>query len=232
AERRDRDGGKRGTGPADGCGHRRGNRGPPDPRSRSPGVRLSEGDGPRTGTPWHPLRAAGEGPDRVQRGRDRRRPENGCRRGRPGGTGTQVGRAAGPDPRGAVAHLPPPQPHPRRAPDQLQRPRSEGRHPETGSLTLLSAFSVFVFLCVLCVSVVNPAFFFKRPMLTDIILSTEPAVRNRPLAAACDRLSYAELLAERDALDRFRRDSANLYDRVRALFFLYAIDRFHLPARA
>jgi hypothetical protein len=69
-------------------------------------------------------------------------------------------------------------------------------------------------------------------MLTDIITATDPAVRNTPLAVACRGLSYRDLLAERDALDRFRRDSANLYDRVRALFFLYAIDRFHLPTRA
>ena len=68
-------------------------------------------------------------------------------------------------------------------------------------------------------------------MLTDIIRSPDPAVRDRPLAAACAGLSYPQLLAERAALDRFRRDSPNLYDRVRALFFLYAIDRFHLPAR-
>ena len=68
-------------------------------------------------------------------------------------------------------------------------------------------------------------------MLTDIILSTDLATRNRPLAAACRGLSYTELLAERAALDRFRRESGNLYARVRALFFLYAIDRFHLPAR-
>src|SRR5437762_7706036 len=68
-------------------------------------------------------------------------------------------------------------------------------------------------------------------MLTDLIRSTDPAVRNRPLAAACRGLGYAQLLAERAALDRFRRESTNLYDRVRALFFLYAIDRFHLPAR-
>ena len=68
-------------------------------------------------------------------------------------------------------------------------------------------------------------------MLLDIITSSDPAVRNTPLAAACRKLSYSELLAERAALDRFRRASTNLYDRVRALFFLYAIDRFHLPAR-
>ena len=32
-------------------------------------------------------------------------------------------------------------------------------------------------------------------------------------------------------LDTFRRRSENLYERVRALFFLYAIHRFHLPAK-
>ncbi|QJW93370.1 UTP--glucose-1-phosphate uridylyltransferase [Frigoriglobus tundricola] len=67
--------------------------------------------------------------------------------------------------------------------------------------------------------------------LTDIITATDPAVRNTPLSAACRALSYRTLLAEREALDRFRRESTNLYDRVRALFFLHAIDRFHLPAR-
>jgi hypothetical protein len=67
--------------------------------------------------------------------------------------------------------------------------------------------------------------------LTDIILSTDPAVRNRSLANACRELAYPALLAERDTLDQFRRDSENLYDRVRALFFLYSINRFHLPSR-
>lgn len=67
--------------------------------------------------------------------------------------------------------------------------------------------------------------------LSELITSPDPAVRNRPLAAACRELNFRELLAERDALDRFRRTSPNLYERVRALFFLYAIDRFHLPAR-
>ena len=68
-------------------------------------------------------------------------------------------------------------------------------------------------------------------MLSDLITAPDPAVRDRPLAAAVRGLSFAQLLAERHALDRFRRESANLYDRVRALFFLYAIDRFHLPTR-
>ena len=39
------------------------------------------------------------------------------------------------------------------------------------------------------------------------------------------------MLSEAEALDRFRRDSDNLYERVRALFFLYAIHRFHLPLK-
>src|SRR5215213_5891017 len=68
-------------------------------------------------------------------------------------------------------------------------------------------------------------------MLQDLITSPDPAVRDRPLADAVGALSFPQLLAERAALDRFRRESTNLYERVRALFFLYAIDRFHLPAR-
>ncbi|MGL6097297.1 MAG: UTP--glucose-1-phosphate uridylyltransferase, partial [Fimbriiglobus sp.] len=67
--------------------------------------------------------------------------------------------------------------------------------------------------------------------LTDIIRAADPAARNRPLAAAVAGLTFAELLAERDALDAFRRTSPNLYERVRALFFLSAINRYHLPAR-
>jgi hypothetical protein len=67
--------------------------------------------------------------------------------------------------------------------------------------------------------------------LTDIILSDDPAIRNRSLANACREFTYPALLAERDVLDQFRRESGNLYDRVRALFFLSAINRFHLPTR-
>jgi hypothetical protein len=68
-------------------------------------------------------------------------------------------------------------------------------------------------------------------MLTDIIRATDSEVRDRPLAAAVAKLSYRDLLAECDALDDFCRRSPSLYDRVRALFFLHAINRFHLPAR-
>ncbi|HTA30465.1 MAG TPA: hypothetical protein VK731_08260, partial [Candidatus Cybelea sp.] len=47
--------------------------------------------------------------------------------------------------------------------------------------------------------------------------------------ALCRRASPEQLLAECDDLELFRRQSESLYERVRALFFLYAIHRFHLP---
>ena len=43
--------------------------------------------------------------------------------------------------------------------------------------------------------------------------------------------SLDQLISECAALDDFRRSSPNLYERVRALFFLYAIHRFHIPTR-
>ena len=68
------------------------------------------------------------------------------------------------------------------------------------------------------------------PDLTEIITSPETALRNRSLEAACAGMEPAELLRQCALLDAFRRRAENLYERVRALFFLYAIHRFHLPA--
>ena len=67
--------------------------------------------------------------------------------------------------------------------------------------------------------------------LIEIITSPDAAVRNRSLDDLCAAASFSELLAECTALDEFRRRSENLYERVRALFFLAAIHRFHLPTR-
>ncbi len=67
--------------------------------------------------------------------------------------------------------------------------------------------------------------------LWTIITATEPAVRNLPLDAFCRRATTEQLLAEAAELERHRHLSENLYERVRALFFLYAIHRFHLAAR-
>ena len=84
--------------------------------------------------------------------------------------------------------------------------------------------------CVL-IRVYLPVGTLNMQRLTDIITATDPALRDQSLDVACAGLSLDELLAECAALDAFRRGSENLYDRVRALFFLYAIHRFHLPLR-
>src|SRR5438876_1085696 len=65
--------------------------------------------------------------------------------------------------------------------------------------------------------------------LVGIITAQQPDRRNQSLEAICSNLSLNELLRECAALDAFRRHSDNLYERVRALFFLYAIHRFYLP---
>jgi hypothetical protein len=67
--------------------------------------------------------------------------------------------------------------------------------------------------------------------LVQIITSPDAAVRNQSLDAFCRQASLDELVAEADELETFRRRSENLYERVRALFFLYALHRFHLPLK-
>src|SRR5215831_10643193 len=63
----------------------------------------------------------------------------------------------------------------------------------------------------------------------SIICATDPALRNNSLDEICSSLSLDQLLNQCTALDTFRRRSENLYEKVRALFFLYAIHRFHIP---
>ncbi|HET6170807.1 MAG TPA: UTP--glucose-1-phosphate uridylyltransferase [Terracidiphilus sp.] len=53
--------------------------------------------------------------------------------------------------------------------------------------------------------------------------------RDVSLDVLCRGLTIEQLLDECRTLERFRRDCDNLYERVRALFFLYAIHRFHIP---
>ncbi len=67
--------------------------------------------------------------------------------------------------------------------------------------------------------------------LLTTICSDNPEIRNRSLDSLCRDLSAADLLAACSQLDRFRRSSDNLYERVRALFFLSALYRYHLPAK-
>ena len=67
--------------------------------------------------------------------------------------------------------------------------------------------------------------------LIKIILSDDPKIRDSSLDGFCRDASVETLLAECESLEQFRRASENLYERVRALFFLYAIHRFHLPSK-
>ncbi len=65
--------------------------------------------------------------------------------------------------------------------------------------------------------------------LLDVITAEDPRIRDQALDALCRSQSCDQLLDVCQRLDEFRRTNDNLYHRVRALFFLYAIHRFHLP---
>jgi len=67
--------------------------------------------------------------------------------------------------------------------------------------------------------------------LVGIITAADPAARNRSVDAVCRGATLGQLLDEAAALEAFRHESSNLYERVRALFFLYASHRFHIPAK-
>ncbi|MDQ6632938.1 MAG: UTP--glucose-1-phosphate uridylyltransferase, partial [Verrucomicrobiota bacterium] len=67
--------------------------------------------------------------------------------------------------------------------------------------------------------------------LVKIITASDPAIRDQSLDAFCAKASLQDLLAECEDLENFRHRSENLYEKVRALFFLYAIHRFHLPQK-
>jgi len=67
--------------------------------------------------------------------------------------------------------------------------------------------------------------------LLETLTAEDSALRDRSLDQLCSGLSLAELLAECAQLEEFRRQSESLYERVRALFFLYAIHRYHIPRR-
>src|SRR5262249_18002192 len=69
------------------------------------------------------------------------------------------------------------------------------------------------------------------PDLINTICAADLAQRNHSLDELCFSLSLKQLLEQCKSLDAFRRRSENLYEKVRALFFLYAIHRFHLPAK-
>ncbi|NLV43533.1 MAG: UTP--glucose-1-phosphate uridylyltransferase [Candidatus Hydrogenedentes bacterium] len=61
----------------------------------------------------------------------------------------------------------------------------------------------------------------------ETITSARPELRDRSFRDLCAALGPRELLAAEEELEDFRGAAANLYDRVRATLFLYAIHRFH-----
>ncbi len=65
--------------------------------------------------------------------------------------------------------------------------------------------------------------------LLSLITSSLDEIRNQSLDQPCAELSLEKLLDECTQLDQFRREAENLYQRVRALLFLYSIHRYHIP---
>ncbi len=63
----------------------------------------------------------------------------------------------------------------------------------------------------------------------ESIVSEDAPVRNRTLESLADGLDSTALLNVAQALDHFRRESGNLYHRVRAQMFLATIYRYLLP---
>ena len=67
--------------------------------------------------------------------------------------------------------------------------------------------------------------------LIDPIVTKDPHLRDRALDELCRDMDLQTLMSAATELDHFRRVSENLYDRVRSLFFLAAIFRYHVPER-
>ena len=62
------------------------------------------------------------------------------------------------------------------------------------------------------------------------IIESAGALRDTPIEDACASLPLGELLREAEALEAYRRRCPNLYQRVRAQFFLSSMHRYHVPA--
>ena len=67
--------------------------------------------------------------------------------------------------------------------------------------------------------------------LVGLITATDAATRDTALEEACRDASLDQLFAAANELERFRWQSDSLYERVRALMFLHALHRYHIPAR-
>jgi len=65
--------------------------------------------------------------------------------------------------------------------------------------------------------------------LINIIQAIDPAIKNQSINEFCQDASLQELFDELKELEQYRKEETNLYKRVRALFFMYAIHRFYVP---
>ena len=65
-------------------------------------------------------------------------------------------------------------------------------------------------------------------VLVETITSQDSAVRDRSLNALLESMTLPEMLDECAQLEQWRRSTDNLYERVRACLFLFAVCRFHL----
>ena len=77
----------------------------------------------------------------------------------------------------------------------------------------------------------NAASLRSAASLVDVIVSEDDLVRNRALDEFVQDATLDELCQHTTQLESFFRSTDNLYHRVRALFFLSAIHRYHLPQR-
>lgn len=68
----------------------------------------------------------------------------------------------------------------------------------------------------------------SNPLL-DILRAQDSALRHRAVEVAVAGQPVDVLLRWADELDAYRRQETNLYQRVRAMFFLHALYRYHLP---
>ncbi len=65
--------------------------------------------------------------------------------------------------------------------------------------------------------------------LVQMIMSDQPEIRDHSVESFCSVAGMDELVAESKELELSRNQSRNLYEKVRALFFLYVLHRYYFP---
>ena len=71
----------------------------------------------------------------------------------------------------------------------------------------------------------------KRNPVIETIVSDDPEIRNRTAEELLDNRPSEDLFRFAADLDNFRESAENLYHRVRACLFIFAIYRFYLAGR-